>query len=184
VVAAIGVVFVRHQGVRTRDVSGTLPSPGASAPTPARAASAKRAATHRLTPEQVLRIIEAVTTMRDAFLVVLLYVTGMRIGEARGLWHEDFQLDENVVWVTPRTLENGARVKSGKPRPIPQFPNKPLNEVEHGRSGGIRGQFGSGYRVDRLPRLFVRTDDESRRGVVQPSRVMRWARWHGEALRS
>ena len=63
----------------------------------ARAASAKRAATHRLTPEQVLRIIEAATTMRDAFLVVLLYVTGMRIGEARGLWHEDFQLDENIV---------------------------------------------------------------------------------------
>ena len=85
----------------------------------AQAASAKRAATHRLKPEQVLQIIEAATTMRDAFLVVLLYVTGMRIGEARGLLHEDFRLDENVVWVTPRTLENGARVKSGKPRPIP-----------------------------------------------------------------
>ena len=77
------------------------------------------------------------------------------------------------------TVQDG--VKTGA---VPQFPNKPLNEVEHGRSGGIRGQFGSGYRVDRLPRLFVRTDDESRRGVVQPSRVMRWARWHGEALRS
>jgi hypothetical protein len=33
-VAAIGVVFVRHRRVRTRNVSGILPSPGASAPTP------------------------------------------------------------------------------------------------------------------------------------------------------
>ena len=78
----------------------------------------------------------------------------------------------------------GQKGHPGKTLSRPQFPNKPLNEVEHGRSGGIRDQFGSGYRVDRLPRLFVRTDDESRRGVVQPSRVMRWSRWHGEALRS
>lgn len=84
-----------------------------------KAAAAKRAADARLRPEQVLRIIEAATLARDAFLVVLLYTTGMRIGEARGLHHEDIRLDENVIWVTPRTLENGARVKNGKPRPIP-----------------------------------------------------------------
>jgi len=71
------------------------------------------------TPEQVMQIVEAATVTRDAFLVVLLYVTGMRIGEARSLLHEDFKTGENVIWVTPRKLENGARVKSGKARPIP-----------------------------------------------------------------
>ncbi|MDF2974751.1 MAG: hypothetical protein K0R61_5201, partial [Microvirga sp.] len=39
--------------------------------------------------------------------------------EARGLLHEDFRLEENVVWVTPRIHENHARVKNGKARPIP-----------------------------------------------------------------
>lgn len=85
----------------------------------AQAASAKRAADHRLTPDQVLRIIEAAGLMRDAFLAVVLYTTGLRIGEARGLLHEDIRLDENLIWVTPRDLENGARVKGGHPRPVP-----------------------------------------------------------------
>lgn len=85
----------------------------------AKAAAAKRAADSRLLPEEVFRIIEAAALARDAFLVVILYTTGMRIGEARGLLHEDFRLGENVIWVTPRDLENGARVKSGKARPIP-----------------------------------------------------------------
>lgn len=84
-----------------------------------KAAAAKRAADSRLLPTQIVKIIEAATLARDAFLVVLLYTTGMRIGEARGLFHEDVRLDENVVWVTPRALENGARVKNGKARPIP-----------------------------------------------------------------
>ncbi len=85
----------------------------------AKARSAQRAAEFRLKPDQVLKIVEAATTGRDAFLVVLLYVTGMRIGEARGLLHEDMRLDEDVVWVTPRHLENGARAKGGRARPIP-----------------------------------------------------------------
>lgn len=84
-----------------------------------RAAAAKRAADSRLRPDEVFRIIEAATLARDAFLVVILYTTGMRIGEARGLFHEDIRPEENVIWVTPRTLENGARVKSGRARPIP-----------------------------------------------------------------
>jgi integrase/recombinase XerD len=85
----------------------------------AKAAAAKHAADYRLKSEQVLKIIQSATLMRDALLVVVLYTTGMRIGEARGLLHDDFRLDENVIWVTPRALENGARVKSGRARPIP-----------------------------------------------------------------
>jgi len=51
--------------------------------------------------------------------MVILYATGMRIGEAQSLLHEDICLDENLVWVTPRAPENRARIKSGHPRPIP-----------------------------------------------------------------
>src|SRR5690606_38953187 len=85
----------------------------------AKTASAKRAVDHRLKPEQVLKIIEAASLMRDAFLVVLLYTTAIRIGDARGLLHEDFRLEENVIGVTPRLHGNNARVKNGKARPIP-----------------------------------------------------------------
>lgn len=89
----------------------------------AKAAVAKRAANARLTPDQVLSIIRSTTKMRDGFMVVLLYVTGMRIGEARGLLHEDFKISENIIWVNPRILENNARVKNSKARPIlvPEF---------------------------------------------------------------
>lgn len=83
------------------------------------ASAAKRAAEYRLTPAQVLRIIESATTIRDAFLVILLYSTGMRISEARGLLHEDVKIDDQILWVTPRLLENGARVKGQRSRPVP-----------------------------------------------------------------
>ena len=85
----------------------------------AKAAAAKPCSRPQVKPEQVLKIIQSATLMRDALLVVVLYTTGMRIGEARGLLHDDFRLDENVIWVTPRALENGARVKNGRARPIP-----------------------------------------------------------------
>lgn len=43
---------------------------------------ARRAATKRLTPDQVRRVISAATNRRDKLLVALLYATGLRIGEA------------------------------------------------------------------------------------------------------
>ena len=66
---------------------------------------------------------------------------------------------------------------------LPQFPNKPPTELEHRRFGGICGQRGSGYLVDHLRCLSVRTDDKSRRDVMQPARVMPRSRWHGKAIR-
>lgn len=74
----------------------------------------------RLTPTEVLRLIEACSLARDAFLIVLLYNTGMRIGEALGLRHVDIDLAEKVIWVVPREDNtNGARVKSGRTRGVP-----------------------------------------------------------------
>ena len=71
--------------------------------TTAKARFAQRAAEFRLKPNQVLKIVEAATMGRDAFLVVLLHIAGMRIGEARGVLHEDMRRDENVVCVKPHT---------------------------------------------------------------------------------
>ncbi len=74
----------------------------------------------RLTPTEVLRLIEACGLARDAFLIVLLYNTGLRIGEALGLRHVDIDLAEKVIWVVPREDNtNGARAKSGRTRGVP-----------------------------------------------------------------
>lgn len=74
----------------------------------------------RLTPTEVLRLIEGCNLARDAFPIVLLYNTGLRIGEAFGLHHIDIDLLEKVIWVIPR--ENNAKVaraKSGRTRGVP-----------------------------------------------------------------
>jgi site-specific recombinase XerD len=42
-----------------------------------------------LTPKQVNTLVEACNTLRDKFLIRLLYETGLRIGEVLGLRHED-----------------------------------------------------------------------------------------------
>ena len=74
----------------------------------------------RLTPGEVLRLIEACGLARDAFLIVLLYNTGLRIGEALGLRHVDIDLAEKVIWVVPREDNaNEARAKSGRTRGVP-----------------------------------------------------------------
>ena len=82
--------------------------------------AAKSAVEKRLTPDQVLKLVEACHLGRDAFLVVLLYNTGLRIGEVLGLRHTDFDLSEGVVWVVPRAdNENGARAKGSRIRGVP-----------------------------------------------------------------
>lgn len=74
----------------------------------------------RLTPTEVLRLVEACRLARDAFLIVLLYNTGIRIGEALGLRHVDVDLAEKVVWIVPREDNaNSARAKSGRTRGVP-----------------------------------------------------------------
>lgn len=74
----------------------------------------------RLKPDQVLTLIKSCCLLRDAFLVTLLYNTGMRIGEALGLRHTDIDLSERVIWIIPRhDNQNGARAKSKRTRGIP-----------------------------------------------------------------
>jgi integrase/recombinase XerD len=72
-----------------------------------------------LTPAETQRILDACTRLRDRFLLAVLYETGVRIGEALGLRHEDIAAAQRAVSIVPRVNDNGARVKSAQQRTIP-----------------------------------------------------------------
>lgn len=72
-----------------------------------------------LTVAEVQTILDACTRLRDRLLFALLFETGMRIGEALGLRHEDLAVAEREVRVTVRVNDNGARVKAGRSRTVP-----------------------------------------------------------------
>ena len=66
-----------------------------------------------LTQEQIKQLIDACRRVRDKFLIALMYESGIRMGQALGLRHEDIHSWDNVVWVVPREdNENNARAKT------------------------------------------------------------------------
>jgi site-specific recombinase XerD len=72
-----------------------------------------KAAPKTLQAEQVQELLDACLHLRDRFLLALLYETGMRIGQALGLRHEDFVSRERRVVIVPREGNpNGARAKT------------------------------------------------------------------------
>lgn len=73
-----------------------------------------------LSTEQVKQLIEACNRIRDKFLICLLYETGLRIGEALGLRHEDIQsMGKSEIHVVRRENNfNHARSKSATGRVI------------------------------------------------------------------
>jgi len=58
-------------------------------------------------------ILDACGNRRDRLLFALLLDTGMRIGEALGLRHEDLDIAGRQVVVVPRVNDNRARAKGG-----------------------------------------------------------------------
>ena len=72
-----------------------------------------------LTVEEVQTILDACGRLRDRLLFAVLYDTGMRIGEALGLRHEDIAAAEREITVLPRPNANRARTKSATGRTIP-----------------------------------------------------------------
>ncbi|MCA1700678.1 MAG: tyrosine-type recombinase/integrase [Actinobacteria bacterium] len=68
-----------------------------------------------LTLAQVAAVIHAQQRLRDRFLFALLFGTGMRIGQALGLRHEDFVTQERRIEIVSREdSANGARGKGGE----------------------------------------------------------------------
>ena len=74
-----------------------------------------------LTPQQVSAVLGSCERLRDRLLIGLLAGTGMRVGEALGLRHEDIDPAGRLVRVRARHNVNRARVKSGQ-REIPVAP--------------------------------------------------------------
>ncbi|MFJ7265044.1 tyrosine-type recombinase/integrase [Streptomyces globosus] len=72
-----------------------------------------------LTAAQVQKILDACEHLRDRLLFALLLDTGVRIGEALGLRHDDIAIAERQVSVVPRQNDNRARAKAGRTRTIP-----------------------------------------------------------------
>src|SRR6185312_15672468 len=70
-------------------------------------------------PEQVQTLLDACEHLRDRLLLALLYDTGMRIGEALGLRHNDIAAAGREITVIRRENDNGARAKSINSRTVP-----------------------------------------------------------------
>jgi len=73
-----------------------------------------------LTPEEIEQLMTSCNRIRDKFLIYLLYETGLRIGEALGLRHEDVRsTGENEIHVVPRlNNSNRSRSKSASERVV------------------------------------------------------------------
>lgn len=79
-----------------------------------------RPAPQTLTPDQVETLIAACQCQRDKLLLTLLYQTGMRIGQALGLRHQDIDTQANELWIVPRDDNiNGARAKTRRQYMVP-----------------------------------------------------------------
>ena len=73
-----------------------------------------------LTSEQVQQLLNACIHSRDRFLLALLFSSGMRIGQALGLRHEDLSVEEGEIHIVPRQDNpNGARAKTRTAYTIP-----------------------------------------------------------------
>ena len=95
-----------------------------------------------LTAAEVQAILNACTRLRDRFLFALLYDSGIRIGEALGLRHEDIAAAKQEITVIPRLNANQARTKSQRRRHIPvsYLPDPPLRRLhaQRVRRPGLR----------------------------------------------
>lgn len=73
---------------------------------------AERRPPRELSQMEMLTLIGACDRLRDRFLLNLLKGTGLRIGEALGLRHEDLDTRRRLVAVRPRVNVNRARAKT------------------------------------------------------------------------
>jgi integrase/recombinase XerD len=96
-----------------------------------------------LTVDEVQVILDACTRLRDRFLFALLHDSGVRIGEALGLRHEDIVAAEREIRVVPRVNANRARSKSGRQRGIPVSPGliRLHGDYMHDEYGGVDSDY-------------------------------------------
>ena len=63
--------------------------------------------------ENIAKLMDACSNLRDKFLIQLLWESGMRIGESLALWLEDFEIDARRIHIRDRgELPNLAEIKT------------------------------------------------------------------------
>jgi integrase/recombinase XerD len=72
-----------------------------------------------LTAREAQSVLDACDRLRDRLLFALMLDTGVRIGEALGLRHEDVEIAGRTLTVMPRPNVNRARAKAGISRTVP-----------------------------------------------------------------
>src|SRR5713226_9189976 len=72
-----------------------------------------------VTVAEMQAILDACEHLRDRFLFALLWDSGIRVGEALGLRHEDIAAAEREITIVPRVNGNRARCKSREQRTVP-----------------------------------------------------------------
>ncbi len=85
-----------------------------------------------LSVQEVHEILRACRDRRDRLLIMLAFTTGMRIGQIRGLKHEDIDARRQIIRVEARNDNpNGARSKGGREAEIPISPQVSRLYVEY-----------------------------------------------------
>ncbi len=73
----------------------------------------RRSRPKTISKEQVGKLLDACSNLRDKFLIQLLWESSIRIGEALALWLEDFEIDGQKIHIEDRgDLPNLAEIKT------------------------------------------------------------------------
>jgi integrase/recombinase XerD len=114
-------------------------------PQPRRAITVKapRKLPRVLAAAEVQAILGACEHLRDRFLFALLWDSGVRVGEALGLRHEDIAAAEREITIVPRVNDNRARCKSREQRTIPVSAGliRLYGDYLHGEYGGLDSDY-------------------------------------------
>jgi integrase len=99
---------------------------------------AQRRIPETLDTQQVETLLDACDRLRDRFLLMLLADSGLRVGEALGLRHEDVDAAARLVTVRPRRNTNGARAKGWTRQvPLPARTVRLYSDYLHGEYGDL-----------------------------------------------
>jgi integrase/recombinase XerD len=125
-----------------------------------------------LSAGEVQAILDACGRLRDRLLFAVLYDTGMRIGEALGLRHEDIAAAEREITVVPRANVNGARCKSAASRVIPVSADLVRLYADYPPGPAAPDHRGRG-RLQRLPHASGKTSCSAAQNPSAPSTMAR-----------
>ncbi len=91
-----------------------------------------------LDADQIEAVLRACHRLRDRLLFMVLADTGLRVGEALGLRHEDIDAAARLVTVTPRGNSNGARAKGWQRQvPVPARVVRLYSDYLHAEYGDL-----------------------------------------------